>query len=409
MKMNLFILTLLLAMGALGDTVSNIKFAQRWPWNGKVDIDYTLTKTTSKTSPVFSVEFYFRSNGSQPVKLQAIEGDGATGIILGDGPKRTTWDASQDLSLQINSDDVQIAVVAKDVTEEATYLVLDLATYKMRTSTTGPVVGVGARTKCLELWLRRIENGTFVMGSSTVEPGRNALREDDVEIEHTVTLSSAYYIGVFELTEGQYDRIYAGGTSTSVLPQGNSCYNDWRGTSYGATWPVKNDHRVDSDSFFGKLRQKTGNGLIFDLPTEAQWEAAARWKGTTGNGTNDYYGSCRWNNGTIFTNSTFQGLGNVAWYSENSDFEAHEVGLKAASTIGTYDMHGNVHESCLDWFTGDITGYVSDPEGPIDGTRRILRGGGSRSIDSYCRMATRNGNPVDRVEVLDGCRVALVP
>ena len=404
--MKLFVLTLLLAIGALADTVSNIKFAQRWPWNGKVDIDYTLTKTTSKTTPVFSVDFYVRVNGGEATKLQKLEGDGATGIILGDGQKRTTWDASQDLVSQVNSDDVQIAVVATDVTEEATYLKLDLETYKMETSTVGPSVSSNAPSKYAELWFRRIENGTFVMGSNPSEPGRVGN-----ETEHTVTLTKAYYIGVFELTQGQYDRINADGTSTAVTPQGYISYNTLRGTSYGATWPTKNDHRVDATSFFGKLRTKTGNGLIFDLPTEAQWEAAGRWKGTVGNGTNDYYGSSVWNNGVQF-DSSYSGLGDVAWYYGNSGiatYETHEVGLKAPSTIGTYDMHGNMWEWCLDWYSNLGPQAVSDPEGPASGTERLGRGGSYYAAAYFCRMARRVNFAPSLVGDNLGCRVALLP
>ena len=337
MKNKLLLLISLLTFGALAENVQNVTFQQRWPWNGKFDINYTLTKTTTKTSPVFAVKFYGRiGNGATFELTNIVDGDGYTGIVFGDGQKRVTWDASAQLGTRIVSDKLKIAVAAEDVTEQATYLKLDLSTYKMTTSTTGPAVAEGATSKYSELWLRRIENGTFVMGSNTNEPGRTIERE----IEHTVTLSKAYYIGVFELTEGQYNRINADGTSTTVVPQSNIGYDTLRGTSYGATWPVKNDHRVNATSFFGNLRTKTGNGLIFDLPTEAQWEAAARWKGTVGNGTNDYYGSCYWNNGVQFIDTNYYGVGDVAWYLDNSGIPSatHEVGLKAPSTIGTYDM-----------------------------------------------------------------------
>ena len=401
-------LTLLLAGIVLADNAaSDVTSAQRWPWNGKVDINYTLTATTTKTTPVFSVRFFYEDPEGNTFELTTLSGDAATGITLGAGPKKTTWDATEALGTNVDADGYKFAVYAEDVTEQATYLVLDLTTYKMTTSTTGPSVAEGASSKYAELWFRRIENGTFVMGSSTNETRRTAERE----AEHTVTLSKAYYIGVFVLTQGQYDRINADGTSTAVLPQSRISYDMLRGTSYGKTWPVKNDHRVDATSFFGKLRTKTGNGLIFDLPTEAQWEAAARWKGTTGNGTNDYYGSCYWNNGVQFTDTSYYGIDNVAWHYFNSGKATHEVGLKAASTIGTYDMHGNVWEWCLDWFVEDITSYVSDPEGPDSSGYdcRLIRGGGYYRSANDCRMAFRNCSTPSLAHAHLGCRVALLP
>ena len=397
--------TLLWSGVALADNAaSGASSAQRWPWNGKVDISYTLTATTTKTTPVFSVKFFCEDPDTNKFELTTITGDGATGIILGAGPKKTTWDAAADLGTDIDTAGYKIGVYAEDVTGQATYLKLDLTTYKMTTSTVPPSVFTNAPSKYAELWLRRIENGTFIMGSATTEPGRRAASE----AEHTVTLTKAYYIGVFELTQGQYDRINADGTSASVLPQASISYKNLRGFSYGATWPRENDHRVDATSFFGKLRQKTGNGLIFDLPTEAQWEAAARWKGTTGNGTNDYYGSCYWNNGVQF-DSSYTGLGDVAWYYTSSGNVVREVGLKDPSTIGTYDMHGNVWDLCLDWYTNDITSYVLDQEGSSSGESRLMRGGSCGSTAYSCRLAYRGYSSPDSAIISVGCRVALLP
>ena len=231
----LLIFTLLLSGIVLANNAaSGTSSAQRWPWNGKVDINYTLTATTLKTTPVFKVKFFVQAPNGTRTELTNLTGDAATSITLGDGQKKTTWDAAADLGTNVYTSSYKIGVYAEDVTEVATYLVLDLTTYKMTTSTTGPSVATGANSKYAELWFRRIENGTFVMGSAETEP-------DHVfsEAEHTVTLTKAYYIGVFELTEGQYNRINADGTSTSVKPQSYISYNNLRGTSYGATWPVQ--------------------------------------------------------------------------------------------------------------------------------------------------------------------------
>ena len=403
----LSILTATLATMALADNAaSGLSSQQRWPWNGKVDIDYTLTKTTSKTTPVFSVKFFYKDDQGDVYELTNVEGEGTTGIILGDGSKRTTWDAAAQLGTNVDSKNYEIGVFAEDVTDDATYLVLNLSTYKMTASTTGPSVATGASSKYAELWLRRVEAGTFVMGSGSGEYGRS-----NREPQHTVTITKSYYIGVFELTEGQYNRISSGTASTSCMPNGNVLYSVFRGSSYGDTWPAKTDHRVDSTSFFGKLRSKTGGSLLFDLPTEAQWEMACRDKGTYDRTTSGFWGDNYWNNGVQF-DSNFSGAGDVAWYQGNSGGAAHEVGLKAASSIGTYDMHGNFMEFCLDWYKDDISSYTIDPVGPTKAEtygEDTLRPGNYGGRGDNIRAANRLKHSRTTALAQKGCRIALVP
>lgn len=409
----LSILFATLATMALADNAaSGLSSQQRWPWNGKVDIDYTLTKTTSKTTPVFSVKFFYKDDQGDVYELTNVEGEGTTGIILGDGSKRTTWDAAAQLGTDVDSKNYEIGVFAEDVTEDATYLALNLSTYKMTASTTGPSVATGASSKYAELWLRRVEAGSFVMGSDSSEPGRNSAQE----FQHTVTISKSFYVGVFELTQGQYDRIDSNTAGTSAMPKGSINYAGYRGSSYGDTWPAKTDHRVDSTSFFGKLRTKTGGSLIFDLPTDAQWEMACRDKGTSDRTTDGFWGSSRWNNGVQF-DSNFSGAGDVAWYASNSSDNVHEVGLKGASSIGTYDMHGNVLEFCLDYYLSNLSSYTQDPVGPQKAQAehndtvywRVLRSGNKGGQGSNIRTANRlKFNPAT-INAVVGCRVVLVP
>ena len=113
-----------------------------------------------------------------------------------------------------------------------------------------------------------------------------------------------------------------------------------RGSSNGAEWP--SSAAVDSSSFMGKLRARTG--LNFDLPTEAQWEYACR-AGTT---TKYSYGD--------------SGNGDYMWYYGNSCMKTHKVGTKLPNPWGLYDMHGNVYEWCLDWYASDLSGGT-DPKG----------------------------------------------
>ncbi len=398
------ILTALLAGLALADNAaSGLTSNQRWPWNGKVDIDFTLTKTTGKTTPVFSVKFFCKDDQGEIFELTHLEGEGTTGIILGDGSKRATWDAAAQLGTDVDSKNYQIGVFAEDVTEDATYLVLNLSSYKMTYGTAGPNTASGASSKYAELWFRRVEAGSFVMGSASTETGRTA----NYEAQHTVTITKTFYVGVFELTEGQYDRINSNTAGTSCMPKGNLYYSDFRGSTYGVTWPNKTDHRVDSTSFFGKLRAKTGYALTFDLPTEAQWEMACRDKGTSDRTTDGFWGSSRWNNGVVF-DSNYSGAGDVAWYKGNTS-AMQEVGLKGASSIGTYDMHGNALEYTLDWFTENITSYTTDPVGPTSSDYRVLRSGNYGGKGENIRAANRiRFSPANRNAAIT-CRVFLLP
>jgi formylglycine-generating enzyme required for sulfatase activity len=206
--------------------------------------------------------------------------------------------------------------------------------------------------------LRRIEAGSFEMGGS-----------------YNVTLTKTYYIGIFEMTQHQW-----------ILVRGNNPVNDYkgdmrpvhevsydmiRGSSNGSKWPSSNS--VDSGSFMGRMRSRTG--LLFDLPTEAQWEYACR-AGTTskynngGNGTVDLTKLGRWHD------NCDDGKGGISY-----NVQPTTVGLYQSNAWGLYDMHGNTWECCLDFF-GDLSSGV-DPKGPLSGmigdtlgiSYRVLRGG----------------------------------
>ncbi len=128
--------------------------------------------------------------------------------------------------------------------------------------------------KTTRLLLRRIPKGTFTMGSPKSELGRSGN-----ETQHQVTLSQDFYIGVFEVTQRQWERVtgewpshFSNVSCRDMRPVEEVTYNDIRGSGEGADWPVSD--RVDSTSFMGRLRARTGK--TFDLPTESQWEYACR-------------------------------------------------------------------------------------------------------------------------------------
>ena len=237
--------------------------------------------------------------------------------------------------------------------------------------------------KTTKLVLRKIEPGTFTMGSPANELGRY-----DNETQHKVTLTKAYYIGIFEMTQKQYKLIMGSNPNPSCYhgdarPVERVSYNMLRETRKGAGWPTDND--VDANSFFGILRAKIG--LVFDLPTEAQWEFACRAGTTTAlnSGKNlSGTGSC--------TNLAEVGR---YYYNQNDGkggYGQHTtVGSYLPNAWGLYDMHGNVYEWCLDWYQGDLgSGAVTEPRGLSWGAYRVLRGGSWNYYADRCRSAYRD-------------------
>ncbi len=210
-----------------------------------------------------------------------------------------------------------------------------------------------------ELVLVYVEPGTFQMGSPETEKGR---RED--EVQHEVTLTKGYWIGRTAVTQGQWK---------SVMGKNPSLFK-------GDNLPVENVSWEDCQEFFQKVN--TANPEIrLRLPTEAEWEFAAR--------------GGKESDGTVYSGS--DAPDDVAWYVDNSDWGFHPVGAKAPNGLGLYDMSGNVWEWCQDWYEEYPSGSVTDPTGPSSGVLRVLRGGGWRSFAGRCRVACRfRGSPAPR-------------
>ncbi len=207
-----------------------------------------------------------------------------------------------------------------------------------------------------------IPAGTFTMGSPPDEPGRYS-----VETQHQVTLTKSFYMQTTEVTQGQWEKLM--GSNPSYF---STC---------GEDCPVENVTWDDAQAYIAKLNQK-GEGT-YALPTEAQWEYAARAGSTT----------------AFYNGHLTEPYGNdpnldvIAWYNDNTEDSPkppQPVAQKDANFWGLYDMAGNVSEWCLDWYGDYPSGSVTDPTGPQTGAYRVHRGGGWSQFAVYCRAAQRD-------------------
>jgi formylglycine-generating enzyme required for sulfatase activity len=196
-----------------------------------------------------------------------------------------------------------------------------------------------------------IKGGVFQMGSNS--------GISDEKPAHTVTVSD-FAMGKTEVTQALWKAVMGNNPSRF---KGNNL-------------PVENVSWIDCQEFIKKLNQLTGKK--YRLPTEAEWEYAAgggatnrtKWAGTSGESS----------------------LGEYAWYSANSGSKTQAVGTKKPNCLGLHDISGNVWEWCSDWYKSDYykSGLQTNPQGPLSGSHRVIRGGGWGSVVSCCRSAYRD-------------------
>ena len=230
-----------------------------------------------------------------------------------------------------------------------------------------------------------VEGGDFLMGCTSEQGGDCG---DDEQNVRRVTVDG-FYIGMLEVTQSQWEKV-----------MGTSLYQQKTKTGTRSVHGVGPDYPMyyvswdEAMEFCRLLSQKTGK--TYTLPTEAQWEYAAR-------GGNK-------NEGTKYAGSNMIDV--VAWCLSNSGGNAHIVGSKRANALGIYDMSGNVWECCKDWYANSYVSYdTNNPVGPSSGSLRVLRGGDWGNFASGCRVARRNcSSPgVRRYDIFVGFRVVLLP
>ena len=334
-----------------------------------------------------------------------------------------TWKGPNENGFKIAANGARARVTAWPLDNTPDYMVVDVSNgAQLNTQKYYPSVdflpgGILSNTiyRSTTFVMRKImaKDVTWTMGSSPLETQRDSRRE----ATHQVTLTNNYYIGVFPVTQAQWALIqpsrltpsrYTNTADRAMRPVEQVCYNEIRNsandsanTSYD--WPAD----PNPDSFLGKLRAKTG--IDFDLPSEAQWEFAAR----AGNG------DTKWGDGSgILNTDTDANLDLLGRYERNGGRVRNGtsyadpdrscgatngtgiVGSYAPNAWGLYDTAGNVWEVCLDWCEDDITAYGCkvniDPAASANtlsgssGVHRVMRGGSWYGSSVYCRPAMRN-------------------
>ena len=198
----------------------------------------------------------------------------------------------------------------------------------------------------------KVEAGSFDMGA-TPEMKKPYDWEKPV---HRVTLTNNYYIGKYEVTQALW-KIVMGSNPSNFK---------------GDNLPVENVSWNNCQKFISKLNKLTGKS--FRLPTEAEWEFAARG----GNKSRGY----------LYSGSN--AIGDVAWYEGNSSFMTHAVGTKQPNELGIYDMTGNVWEWCQDWYDSYSSSPQTNPTGAVSGSYRVDRGGSWNCLARSCRASCRD-------------------
>jgi formylglycine-generating enzyme required for sulfatase activity len=303
---------------------------------------------------------------------QPSAGTGAVNVKAGNALEVRDEDRSrqglEEPSGKQNSAQLQSALSGQENTPQAALAPFDATTAQEHQEVWAKYLGVTVETEnSIGMKLRVIPAGTFTMGEG--------------DEAHEVTLTKPLLLGIHEVTQKQYER---------VMEINPSKFN--QSSSNPVDQVIWND-AVEFCRRLSALPQEKQAGRVYRLPTEAEWEYACR-AGTT----------------TQFSFGHDESqLSDSAWFKGNMSFGTQPVGEKKPNPWGLYDMHGNVYEWCNDWAADYPSGSATDPTGPQQGYKRVLRGGGWSYAAELCRSAVRGENVPSFRFYSIGFRVACVP
>jgi len=311
------------------------------------------------SSPVSNFEYFVLSSSLSvsPTSLNLAVGQtGSCAISGGVGPYSASSSNTSVATVSVSGSTLSVKGVS---TGSATVTVTDSASAAATVAVTVSGGTPPTYTNSLGQTFVLLPAGTFTMGSPADEPGRYS----DEGPQHQVTLTQPFYMQITEVTQAQWEAVM--GSNPSYFSGCPTCPVEW------VSWN-------DIQTFITEMN-KRGEGT-YSLPTEAQWEYAAR----AGSATAFY------NGGITETGTGYDpNLDAIGWYSYNSGGRHQLVAHKAPNAWGLYDMSGNVWEWCQDWFGTYPSGAVTDPTGPSSGSNRLARGGSWSSSAGYCRSAGR--------------------
>ena len=391
-----------------GESIAVDRVRQRTPWNGLVDIDYTVAGVTGDPSD-YQVEFTVSAGGRTFVASNFWDAawcDHATA----NGPQRATWNARADGIAAQTPVSVTARLVYAPVTDaSAEFAIVDLSSgpnsdhYPVRY-----VVGDTNRTelfnidvyKTKKLVLKKVHAGEFWMGEGDVSEGT---------ARHRVRLTKDYFMGIFEVTRRQY---------WCVLPEGSGQvdaskeFHPW-GPGNIDCMPINSvsyDIIRSADGFLARLNARAkcrGKQVnVFSLPTEAQWEymprAGAETKYFCGNTTNELaaYASMKFKYGKDSNGYPVPATTPDMEYSEaNYPWRIQVVGSYLSNPWGFYDVYGNMAEWCSDKY-GNYPAYSEEevtvnPTGPEVSSSVVNRGGCFWDGDGYCSSGGRKDESSD--------------
>ena len=408
--------------------VDRVLVRQQWPWSSEVRVEYSVSGAAAPAAVSF--KFYDGETVLTPSDASALKGDTA---YARNGINTVTFDPKRFFALsdvqRFSNFRVQVTLGAESAKmSDRLYRIIDLDTGNIKDliradfynnkgygtfETNFSVFGEGWTTSLSDvfIWTGVTNNPlyktsrivmrfipakevTWTMGDNSVDSASPA---------HQVTLNSDYWLGVFEITQAQLYKLSGiyGYNNTGVeghetMPANGRWDSHWGRKN---TWPAsdgRHDYDVGSwgeDRFLVALRNKTGGNILFDFPTEAQWEFA-----------------CRAGTSTKFYNGLDSGSSPLGYrMGTGSGGESPcEVGHYKPNAFGLYDMYSNVAEWCLDWYASYDGAPVSDPEGPGSGeSGRVTRGCGYNTAYSTKQNATtyRSGVNPTANSSLAACRL----